>query len=66
LGSELDKWHLQANNPDPLVYSEWTLSVVPQNKVVLGDPQHAEHGLAVYENAPQSLRVVEATTAFEG
>ena len=66
LGSELDKWYLQANNPDPLVYSEWTVSVVPQNKVVLGDPQHAGQGLAVYENAPQSLRVVEATTAFEG
>jgi hypothetical protein len=66
LRSELDRWYGEANKPDPLVYSEWTMYSNPQYNVVLGDPQHTELGLVVYENVPQSLRDVEATTAFEG
>ncbi|AWR98138.1 DNA/RNA helicase [Acidianus sulfidivorans JP7] len=39
----------------------------PINNVVLGDPDHERRSsvIVVYKNAPQSLRDVEETTAFE-
>ena len=66
-GSELDRWHALANlHGVNLEYFEYSLNVSPRRPVVLGDPQHQRNGLDVaYENAPQSLREVEATTGFK-
>ncbi len=65
--SELDRWHALASlHRDHLEYSEYSMNVSPSHPVVLGDPQHQRNGLDVaYENAPQSLREVEATTGFK-
>lgn len=42
------------------------LSREPEYPVVLGDPQHTMRDLpVVYENAPNSLREVEAGARFE-
>jgi hypothetical protein len=66
-GSELDRWHSLANrHGGNLKYFEYSLNASPTHPVVLGDPQHQCNNLDVaYENAPQSLREVEATTGFK-
>lgn len=64
----LDRWSQLARAPGalPLYYYESTLLRRPRNSVVLGDPAHARYvPVVVFENAPTSLREVEATTAFE-
>jgi len=62
--SELDRWRSRAAD-DELVYYEQTVTRAPKYPVVLGDPQHkARNKHVVYENAPQSLREVEATATF--
>ncbi|HKA98507.1 MAG TPA: DISARM system helicase DrmA [Streptosporangiaceae bacterium] len=66
--AELDCWQqLAARAGGALVYHESTLVNPPQRPVVLGDLAHlvAGTGLA-YEDAPTSLREVEATTTFRG
>ena len=64
--SELDCWYRVARtHGNRLKYVEYAIQSPPQNPVVLGDPQHQQNRLDVaYENAPQSLREVEATTGF--
>lgn len=66
-GSELDIWHALASRHHGLLkYFEYALNTPPAHPVVLGDPQHQRNNLDVaYENAPQSLREVEATTGFK-
>jgi len=67
MASEIDKWQAAAKSQPSLIYYESTMIRGPQNPVVLGDPQHEAKGLtAVFRNAPQSLREVEATATFEG
>lgn len=65
--SELDLWHALARRHGmSLLYYEYALSQIPTSPVVLGDPQHQQNNLEVaFENAPQSLREVEATTGFK-
>jgi hypothetical protein len=67
-GSELDRWQQVAGQAGgPLLYSEATLAVQPTNAVVLGDLVHVVANLPVaFENAPNSLREVEATTTIQG
>ena len=43
---------------------EQTLSETPKHHAVLGSPQYSDD-LAVFKNAPQSVRDVEPTAAFE-
>jgi len=65
LERKLDLWRGVAVLPDPatLLYVEYTSTNSP---VVLGDPPHQRAGRrVVYANAPQSLRDIEETTAFE-
>lgn len=63
--SELDRWKSKAAGNHELMYYEQTMTQVPKYPVVLGDPQHkARNKSIVYENAPQSLREVEATANF--
>ncbi len=65
--SELDRWHALAQQHADLVYTEPTMNTPPAHPVVLGDAHHQLQGLDVaFENAPQSLRDVEATTRFRG
>ena len=66
--SELDRWQqLAARVHDQLLYDEPSLRNPPTRPVVLGDLAHTVQGLdQAYENAPNSLREVEATTTFRG
>lgn len=67
-GSELDQWQqLAAQEHDRLLYYEPTVTRQASRPVVLGDLAHlvARTGEA-YENAPNSLREVEATISVEG
>lgn len=66
-GSELDIWReLASRHHNLLKYFEYSLNALPTHPVVLGDPQHQQNNLDVaYENTPQSLREVEATTGFK-
>jgi hypothetical protein len=66
--SELDRWQqLAAQATDRLLYSESTVTRPAARPVVLGDLAHfvANTGQA-YENAPNSLREVEATITLQG
>jgi hypothetical protein len=68
--AELDRWQMLArvngNNTDQFVYNEGSALRTPTRAVVLGDAQHAAQNLPqVYENAPQSLREVDATTTLK-
>lgn len=66
MGHELDTWQSFARTFSNLLYIEYAISAMPQNPVVLGDPQHQHARLpVVYENVPQSLRDIEETTGFE-
>lgn len=63
----LDRWSQLARGPgaQPLFYYESSLLRRPRTSVVLGDPAHARLvPVVVFENAPTSLREVEATTTF--
>jgi hypothetical protein len=68
--SQFDRW-LQISQlleiNQNLVYNEYTPYKTAEKNVVLGDPAHERvPGLkTVYKNAPQSLRDIEETTAFE-
>jgi hypothetical protein len=66
--SELDRWQqLAARGRSRLLYDEPSLTSPPSHPVVLGDLTHTVLGLdQAYENAPNSLREVEATTTFRG
>lgn len=69
--SQFDKW-LDASKRltgkgENLVYNEYSQYRRAEKNVVLGDPAH-ERSMelkTVYKNAPQSLREIEETTAFE-
>jgi hypothetical protein len=64
LDSDLDNWKSTASD-DQLMYYEQTLTKIPEYPVVLGDPQHkAQNKRVVFENAPSSLRDVEAGATF--
>jgi hypothetical protein len=66
--SELDRWQqLAAHVANRLLYSEPTVIRSASRPVVLGDLAHliANTGQA-YENAPNSLREVEATVTIRG
>jgi hypothetical protein len=66
--SELDRWQqLAAREADRLLYNESTVTRPASRPVVLGDLAHlvANTGEA-YENAPNSLREVEATVTIQG
>lgn len=70
VGSELDVWRSLAQRyqsvNDGLCYAEYAITNNPTHPVVLGDAQHQRRQLEVaYEDAPQSLRDVEATTGFK-
>ena len=66
--SELDRWQqLAARVRNQLLYQEPSLTNPPSHPVVLGDLTHTVLGLdQAYEDAPNSLREVEATTTFRG
>jgi hypothetical protein len=66
--SEISRWaQLAGNSPQTLIYHESTLINPPSRPVVLGDLAHEVLGLPVaFENAPNSLREVEATTTIRG
>jgi hypothetical protein len=66
--SEIDRWHaLAAAVGSNLLYYEPTMLNPPTREVVLGDLAHVAQQIRVaYENAPNSLREVEATTTFRG
>jgi hypothetical protein len=67
-GSELDRWQqLAGQEHDRLLFYEPTVTRQASRPVVLGDLAHlvARTGQA-YENAPNSLREVEATISIEG
>jgi hypothetical protein len=66
--SELDRWHALATAVGSnLLYYEPTMLNPPSREVVLGDLAHSAQQIRVaYENAPNSLREVEATTTFFG
>jgi hypothetical protein len=69
MDSELDLWKsVGAVNPSTtdFVYSETATIRPPSYNVVLGDSHHrAQNLLEAFENAPQSLRDIEETTAFK-
>ncbi len=74
MDAELDRWQAIANDviragggeTDRMVYAESSMTKEPERTVVLGDAQHQLIQLPVaFENAPQSLRDVEATTQFK-
>lgn len=74
MDAELDRWQAIANDviragggeTDRMVYAESSMTKEPERSVVLGDAQHQLIQLPVaFENAPQSLRDVEATTQFK-
>jgi hypothetical protein len=66
--SELDRWQALATRVrNRLLYYESTLVNPPSQPVVLGDLAHTIAGTGeAYEDAPNSLREVEATTTFRG
>jgi hypothetical protein len=66
--SEVSRWaQLAAVSGPVLLYQESSMITRPANPVVLGDLAHEVLGLPVaFENAPNSLREVEATTTFKG
>lgn len=66
--SEIARWAQLAALAGPsLLYHESSMINPPTSMVVLGDLAHEVQGLPVaYENAPNSLREVEATTTFRG
>lgn len=66
--SELDRWQQVAGQAgNALLYSESTMVNPASSPVVLGDLGHLVAGLPVaFENAPNSLRDVEATTTIKG
>ncbi len=67
-GSELDRWQqVAAISGGQLLYFEPTLVNPPSRPVVLGDLAHlvAQTGV-VFEDAPNSLREVEATVTIRG
>ncbi|MGW0589049.1 DISARM system helicase DrmA [Streptosporangium sp. NPDC002607] len=66
--SELDRWqHLAAQSGANLLFHESTTTRTPSHPVVLGDLAHQVAGVGeAYENAPSSLREVEATTTIRG
>lgn len=68
LKSEIERWaQLATLVGTNLLYQESSLNSVPRRAVVLGDLAHEVQGLSVaYENAPNSLREIEATTTFRG
>ncbi|SRR6266851_2542004 len=74
MDAELDRWeaiaydqiHLGGSQTDRIVYNESSMNREPERAVILGDAQHQLMQLPVaFENAPQSLRDVEATTQFK-
>ena len=67
LSSWLDRWEIFSHRyKDQLAYYEPTMTQEPVLPVVLGDPAHDEQKLPqVFQNAPQSLRDVEATITFD-
>ena len=67
-GSELDRWQqLALRVRARLLYHESTLVNPASRPVVLGDLAHTVAGTGqAYEDAPNSLREVEATTTFQG
>jgi hypothetical protein len=66
--SELDRWQQLASRVRTrLLYHEASLINPPSHPVVLGDLAHTIAGTGeAYEDAPNSLREVEATTTFRG
>jgi Helicase conserved C-terminal domain len=69
MDSELDLWKsVGAVNPNSsdFVYYETSTIRPPSRNVVLGDSHHRPQNLLeAFENAPQSLRDIEETTAFK-
>lgn len=74
MDAELDRWEaiayeqirLGGSQTDRIVYNESSMNREPERAVILGDAQHQLMQLPVaFENAPQSLRDVEATTQFK-
>lgn len=68
---ELDRWRqVAASSRDAgqcLLYAESSMASAPSHAVVLGDLRHLVEKLGVaFEDAPNSLREVEATTTFQG
>lgn len=68
--SQYDNWLSTScilGKKQTLSYNEYTLHKPPNKNVVLGDPAHERDQTlkTVYKNAPQSLREIEETTAFE-
>ena len=66
--SELDRWQQLATRVGTrLLYHEASVINPPSHPVVLGDLAHTIAGTGeAYEDAPNSLREVEATTTFRG
>lgn len=66
--SEISRWaQLARTAQQALLYQESSLVRSPSSPVVLGDLAHEVLGLPVaFENAPNSLREVEATTTIRG
>ena len=66
--AEIARWAQLAAIAGPaLLYQESSMVRRPVNAVVLGDLAHEALGLPVaFENAPNSLREVEAATTFRG
>lgn len=66
--SEIDRWsQLAGRAADQLLYFEPTLVNPASRPIVLGDLAHLVARLGVaFEDAPNSLREVEATTTFRG
>jgi hypothetical protein len=66
--SEIARWaQLARTAQQTLLYQESSLINPPSSPVVLGDLAHEVLGLPVaFENAPNSLREVEATTTIRG
>lgn len=64
--AELDSWaNLAGAAQANLLYDEPAMLSTPMHPVVLGNHEHWVRNLdQAYENAPQSLRDVEATTGF--
>ena len=69
--SQYDKWENRSINigtDTPLVFYENVQYTSAEKNVVLGDPAHEklpDKSKPVFKNAPQSLRDIEETTAFE-
>jgi hypothetical protein len=67
MNSWLDRWMQLARGlgGTQLFYNESTMLHAARECVVLGDPAHEQQvPVVVFENAPNSLREVEATTTF--